>query len=254
MAKLSALRWLIGIGVGLLLIAGVWLSLGSSRGSQGTNPPAIYSFFTGDEYGGELRELGFLREALERIEVELQQKTNGSALASLRTEQEAVMQRARQVASRVPVDRLPRDFSALITPQTAAPPIPVVAPAPVAVPVVAPGIAVRSIDEATPIRAAGELSVGLGPPSPVADVTSLALDTRSSWLLFIGPKEPRHAAPAPSAASGSGAGDRAETRPSAAPAERPAAPKSSTASLNRAEMRAPTAAPLNPTEIRPSSR
>jgi hypothetical protein len=239
MAKLLALRWPIGIGAGLLLIAGVWLSSGSSHGSWGTSPPsAIYSFFTGDEYGSELRELGFLREALERIEAELQQKTNGSALASLRTEQEAVMQRARQVASRVPVDRLPPDLSALIEPQTAAAPATVAAPP--AVPAAAPGIAVRSIDEAAPIsqreagRELGDLHVGLGPPSPAAEVTSLALDTRSPWLLFIGPKEPRRASPAPA--------DRAETRPSSA------------ASLNRAEMRASSAVPADRTETRPSSR
>jgi hypothetical protein len=203
MPKLLALRWPIGIAVGLLLIAGVWLSSGSSHGSRGTSPPsAIYSFFTGDEYGSELRELQFLREALERIEAELQQKTNGSALASLRTEQGAVMQRARQVASRVPVDRLPPGLSRLIELETA--------PAPVAAAAAAPGIAARSSNEAAPIREAGELLVGLGPPSPVADVPGLALDTRPPWLLFIGRKEPHRAAPAPSAAPA----DRTETRPS----------------------------------------
>jgi hypothetical protein len=225
MPKLLALRWPIGIGVGFLLVAGVWLSSGSSHGSRGTSPvSAISAFFTGDEYASELRELGFLREALERIEAELQQKTNGSALASLRTEQAAVMQRARQVASRVPVDRLPPDISRLIEPETAPAPAPAAAAAP---------SAARSIDEAAPApigqreagRETSELRVGLAPPTPVTDITSLALDTRSPWLLFIGPKEPRRAAPAPSAAS-----------------------------LNRAEMRASSAVPADRSETQPSSR
>jgi hypothetical protein len=212
--KLLALRWPIGIGVGLLLIAGVWLSSGISHGSRGTSPlSAISAFFTADEYSSELRELGFLREALERIEAELQQKTNGSALASLRTEQEAVMRRARQVASRVPVDRLPPDVSRLIEPETAP------APAPASVAEAAP------VSQREAGRAPGELHVGLAPPSPVAAATSLARDTGSLWLLFIGPKEPRRAAPAPSAAS-----------------------------LNRAEMRASSAVPADRTETPPSSR
>ena len=64
MPKLLALRWPIGIGVGLLLTAAVWLSSGSSSGSRGTSPlSAIAAFFTGDEYSSELRELGSARVA-----------------------------------------------------------------------------------------------------------------------------------------------------------------------------------------------
>jgi hypothetical protein len=206
MPKLVAMRWPIGIIVALLLIAGVSLSWGSSHPSRVTSPlSAISSFFTGgftgdDEYGGELRELQFLRTALHRIEAELKQQANGLVLASLRTEQEAVMQRVREVARRVPADSLPPDIMRLIAPETA----PMPAPEP------APGIAASPIGQAAPVRQAGELRVGLRPPSPVADFSSLARAAPLALPVFIQRPQPRRAAPSPSTA----AADRAETRPS----------------------------------------
>jgi hypothetical protein len=194
--RLSAMRWPIGIIVGLLLIAGVSLSWDSLHGSRVTSPlSAISSFFTADEYDGELRELRFLQAALRRIEADVQQQPNGLALSSLRTQQESVMQRVREVAIRVPADSLPPDIIPLIASEAAA--------------TLAPGLAVPRIEEAAPVRTAGELRVGLRPPAPVADFSSLALDA-PSWPLFIGRPQPRRAAPAPSAT----AADRAETRPS----------------------------------------
>ncbi len=200
MPKLFAARWPIGIAVAVLLVLAVSISWGSSHPSRITSPlSAISSFFTGsftgDEYGGERRELQSLQAALHRIEAELQQQANGLALASLRTEQAAVMQRMREVASRVPADSLPPDIGPLIEPETA--------------PTLAAGLAARRIEEAAPVREAGELHVGLRPPSPGADFSSLALGAASRLPLFIGRPQARRAAPAPSTA----AKDRAETRP-----------------------------------------
>ena len=195
MRKLSAMRWPIGIGAALLLIAGVSLFWGSSHPSRGASPFAAISwFFTGDEYEGEIRELQLLQAALHRITAELRQQATGFGLASLRTEREAVMQRVREVASRMPADSVPPDIRRLIEPEAA--------------PAVAPGPAARPIAEAAPVQAASELRIGLRPPSPVADFSSLALAARPPWPVFLQRPHPRHATPATPAA------DRTETRPS----------------------------------------
>ena len=198
MRKLSAMRWPIGIGAALLLIAGVSLFWGSSHPSRGAGPFAAISwFFTGDEYEGEIRELQVLQAALHRITAELRQQATGFGLASLRTEREAVMQRVREVASRMPADSVPPDIRRLIEPEAA--------------PAVAPGPAARPIAEAAPVQAASELRIGLRPPSPVADFSSLALAARPPWPVFLQRPHPRHATPATPAADRT---DRAETRPS----------------------------------------
>ena len=190
MPRLSAMRWPIGIGVTLLFIAGVSLSWGSSHPSRGGSPLAAMSwFFSGDEYEGEIRELQFLQSALHRIKAELRQRETGLGVPSLRAEHEAVMQRVREVASRVPADSLPPDIRRLIEPEAAA--------------AIAPVLAVRSIEEAAPVRAAGELQIGLRPPSPVTDFSSLGLAARPPWPVFLQRPQPRHAPPV----------DQAETRP-----------------------------------------
>lgn len=195
---MSAMRWPIGIGAALLLIAGVSLSWGSLHPSRGASPfAAISRFFTGDEYEGEIRELQLLQAALHRITAELRQQATGFGLASLRTEQEAVMQRVREVASRMPADSVPPDIRRLIEPEAA--------------PAVAPGPAARPIAEAVAVRAASELQIGLRPPSPVADFSSLALAARPPWPVFLQRPHPRRATPATPAADRT---DRAETRPS----------------------------------------
>jgi hypothetical protein len=198
MPKLSAMRWPIAIGLVLLLIAGVSLFWGSSHPSRGASPFAAISwFFTGDEYEGEIRELQLLQAALHRITAELRQQAPGFGLASLRTEREAVMQRVREVASRMPADSVPPDIRRLIEPEAA--------------PAVAPGPAARPIAEAAPVRAASELRIGLRPPSPVADFSSLALAAQPPWPVFLQRPHPRRATPAPPAADRT---DLAETRPS----------------------------------------
>ena len=182
MPKLSAMRWPIGIGVGLLLIAGVSLFWGSSHPSRGASPfAAISRFFTGDEYEGELGELQLLQSALHRINAELRQPATGLGLPSLRAEREAVVQRVREVARRMPADSLPPDIRRLIEPE--------------ATPAIAPGPAARPIEEAAPVRAPSELQIGLRPP----------------WPVFLERPHPRRAAPAAPAADRP---DRAETRPS----------------------------------------
>ena len=194
MPKLSAMRWPIGIIVTLMLIAGVSLSWGSSHPSRITSPLAAISWwFTVDEHGGEIRELQFLEAALHRLEGELRQRASGLGLPSLRTEHEAVMQRVREVASRVPADSLPPDIRRLIEPEAA--------------PAIAPGRAARPIEEAAPVRATGVLQIGLRAPSPVADFSSLALAARPPWPVFLPHPHPRRIAPA-------AATDRAQTRPS----------------------------------------
>jgi hypothetical protein len=198
MPKLFAMRWPIGIGVGLLLIAGVLLSWGSSRPSRSTSTLAAVSrFFTGDEYEGELGELQLLQSALHRINAELRQPATGLGLPSLRAEREAVVQRVRAVAKRMPADSLPPDIRRLIEPEAA--------------PAIAPGPAARPIEEAAPVRATSELQIGLRPPSPVADFSSLALAARPPWPVFLPRPHPRRAAPAAPAADRP---DPAETRPS----------------------------------------
>ena len=191
--KLSAMRWPIGIGVVLLLIAGVSVFWIGSHPSRGTGPfVAISSFFAGEEYEGEVRELQFLQTALQRIKAELLQQAIGLGTPSLRAEHDAVMQRVREVASRVPADSLPPDIRRLIEPEAA--------------PAVAAGPAARPIEEAAPVRAASELQIGLRPPSPVADFSGLALAARPPWPIFLQRPHPPRATPTTA--------DRAETRPS----------------------------------------
>ena len=219
MPKLSAMRWPIGIAAALLLIAGLSLSWGGSHPARLTSPlSVIAAFFAGDEYGGERRELESLRAALQRIEADLHQQANALALASLRTQQEAVVQRVREVASRVPADRIPPDLGRLLAPKSAlaiaagiargiAPGI-----APGNPPGIAPGSAARRIGEAAPSRPHGELRVGLRAPSAATDFSGLALDQRPPWPLFTGKKKAPRAPSAPVAPSVPA--DRAKTRQS----------------------------------------
>jgi hypothetical protein len=214
MPKLSAMRWPIGIVAALLLIAGVSLSWDGSHASRLSSPlSAIAAFFGGDEYGGERRELELLQAALQRIEADLHQQANGRALASLRTEQEAVLYRVHEVARRVPADRIPPDIRRLIEPKSVLAIAPGTAPGIAAG--IAPGSAARPIEEAAPSRPAGELRVGLRAPSAAVDFSGLALDQRPPWPLFTGRKPAAHASPAPVAPSAAAVpADRAETRQS----------------------------------------
>ena len=201
MPKLSAMRWPIGIVAALLLIAGLSLSWGGSNPLRATSPlSAITAFFAGDEYAGERRELLSLQAALERIEADLHQQANALALASLRTQQEAVVQRVREVASRVPADRIPPDLGRLIAPKSAL----AIAPG------IAPGSPARRIEEAAPSRPGGELRVGLRPPSAAIDFSGLALEQRPPWPLFAGQKKAPRAPSTPVAPSVPA--DRAKTR------------------------------------------
>jgi hypothetical protein len=210
MPKIFAMRWPIGIVAALLLIAGVSLSWGGSHASRVTSPlSAISAFFAGDEYGGERRELRSLHAALQRIEVDLHQQPNARALASLRTEQEAVVQRVREVASRVPADILVPEIRRWLEPATDSVGSPGIATGIAAV--TAPGAAVRRVEETAPARPAGELRAGLRPPNPVAALDGLALDQRPPWPLFSGRKAPQRTAPATSAPASA---DRTETRQS----------------------------------------
>ena len=207
MPKLSAVWWPVGVVAALLLIAGVsmaWSGLHASRGTSRLS--TVFGFFGGDEYGGERRELELLQAALQRIEAELRQQANAKALASLRTEQEAVMHRVREVASRVPADSLSPDIRRLLQPETAAAPTPGTAPgmaagiapgiAPGMAPGIAPGPAARRVEEAAAPPPQPELRVGLPRPAPVADFSGLALEQRPPWPLFSGRKPPHPAAPA----------------------------------------------------------
>jgi hypothetical protein len=166
---------------------------------------AISAFFDGSEYSGERRELEMLQAALQRIEGELHQQANARALASLRTQHEAVTQRLREASSRMPADHLPPDIRRLIEPKNTSAGAGIAA---AIAPVTAPGPADRHVAEAVPPRPPAELRTGLRLPAPVADFSSLALDQRPPWPLFTGRKPPR-AAPAPPAAA-----DRADARQS----------------------------------------
>lgn len=195
MPKLSAMRWSIGIVVALLLIAGVSFSWSGSHPSRvAGRPSAIFSLVTGgaagDEYAGERRELQFLEAALHRLAAEVEQQANGLALDSLRTEQKAVLQRMRQVASRMPADSLPPDIRRLLEPTAAPPPVPGLAP-----------LAARSVEEAAPMRPAVELRSGLLPPAPVVDFSFLPPAAPALLPIFIGRPPPSRTKPAPPTAA-----------------------------------------------------
>jgi hypothetical protein len=163
MPKLFAVRWPLGIVAVLLLTAGMialvpWLS------SRAASDTAIV-----EDYTGERQQLLFFKAALGRIDEELRHRPT-AATPSLRGEREAVLRRMREVASRVPADRLPADIAVLLRPASGAP---------VAQP------AARQAERAAPRMEIRKFQTGLGTKQVDIDFSSLTLDPPPPLPIYI---------------------------------------------------------------------
>jgi hypothetical protein len=196
MPRLSAIRWPIGVFVALLLVAGLAFLIGSLPAWRTSPLSAIAAVFASDEYRSERQELQFYAAALHRIEVEMRQEGDSPVAPSLRVEQEAVQQRLREVAGRLPADLMPADIRSLIAPK----------PAPAPDPTLTSGAVVRPVEPAAPVSGGGELRVGLRPPAPTA---GLAVDAPRSLPAALDRPPARGITTNPLAATV----DRAERRP-----------------------------------------
>jgi hypothetical protein len=212
MPKPLTTRWVAGVAVAafvILAIAAIW-----QTGAGGEWLPVLpASPAAGDpsDIGRRQHELRFLMGAFDRLESEAKQNPNSPALRSLRTEQEAVLERMREVARPLPRERLPGALPALlggapVTPAAApdkaakdeAPPVSQpssVAPAPVA---------------AASAAAPGELKPGLAAASSAPNV-ALSRDPGLNGVVLIARPRPRR--PAPEATAENSA-DRQPVNPS----------------------------------------
>ena len=158
----------------LLMIAGGFLAWRAERLLWA----AVAAFDDGGR-AGAARELRFLKAAFDRVEGQLRGQAGDPAASSLQREQEAVLERMREVAGRVPRASLPPDIRRLV----AAPPPP--GPADVADPAEPPSTA--------PAIAVGELHVGLPTAALPAGYPGLTIDPGLTLPLFV--EVPRAAPP-----------------------------------------------------------
>lgn len=115
MPKSFAVRWPVGLAPSLLLIAAVIAVLPAVGAfSAAIRLGVILGLVERDDFAGERDELRFFGAALDRIDAELGQKGD-AAQPSLRKAREAVVQRIREIAIRVPRDRLPADALRLVS-------------------------------------------------------------------------------------------------------------------------------------------
>jgi hypothetical protein len=201
MPKLYAVRWPIGILVVVLLIAGISFAPAGLRPSWLTSRLAwAIGLGEPDEFAGERGALLFFKAALGRIDDELRHRGDG-ATPSLRGERDAVLQRMREVAIRVPADRLPADVAGLLQTATAA-----------AEPVV------RPVGPAIPAPQVRALQTGLGARQAAIDFSSLVFDPPPPLPVYIA----RPARRAEHARDADAAGDKTADKPAK---ERPAKDK-----------------------------
>jgi hypothetical protein len=196
MPKLFAVRWSIALSVMLLLAAGT-IGFATSLSGRPANDSA-----PGDDYAGERQQLLFYKAALGRIDDELRHRGAG-ATPSLRGERESVLHRMREVASRVPPERLPAEIPALLQPVSAA--------------TVAGGSPPKSAQPAPRIEMR-ELQTGLGIRQADIDFSSLAIDPLPPLPVYI--ERPTHRVAR--AHDGDSAGEKAAEHPAR---ERPAKDK-----------------------------
>ena len=163
MPKLFAMRWPIAISVLLLLLAGT-IGFATTLSGLPAGGTAVR-----DDYAGERQQLLFFKAALGRIDDELRHR-GGAATPSLRSEREAVLRRMREVASRVPAERLPPEVAALLPPATA----------PAAVEATA-----RPRERSLPKVEVRELQTGLGTKQADIDFSSLALDRPPPLPIYL---------------------------------------------------------------------
>ena len=167
MPKLLAMRWPVGLGLSLLLIAAIGAALPAVGASWMTGRlAAAFGLVQRDEFTGERDELLFFGAALGRIEAELRRKGTPAPL-SLRREHEAVLQRIRDVAIRVPRDRLPLDIARLVVTSAGSGPV------------------AAAIGRAAPTNRPRVLLTGLGPLRPANDLPGLALDALVPLPVFV---------------------------------------------------------------------
>ena len=162
MPKLFAVRWPIGVFVAVSLIAGT-IGFATTLSGRPANDTA-----SGDSYAAERQQLLFYKAAVGRIDEELRHR-GAAATPSLRGEREAVLWRMREVASRVPAERLPPDVAALL------PPAPAEALPRSRQPLAAPAAKAE-------IR---ELQTGLGGRAAEPDFSSLALDRPPPLPIYV---------------------------------------------------------------------
>ena len=186
--------------LGVAFVAAATLGIASAwQTRSGDDAAAAHSVHAGPrDIARRQDELRFLKAAFDRLEAEAKQNPNSPALRSLRTEQEAVLLRMREVARPVPRDRLPEEFRALLgngPPEMTAAPVekPVKeAPQPVSPPpVVTAGRA--AIGAPHP----GDLKPGLAAGSPPPDLVLSRDPGLSNVVVIARPRRPRPAAEAP---------------------------------------------------------
>jgi len=183
---------------GAALVAAVTLGIASAwQTRSGDDGTAAYE--APRDIARRHDELRFLKAAFDRLEAEAKQNPNSPALRSLRTEQEAVMLRMREVARPLPPERLPEELRALLgnapVEKTAAA---IEKPAkdeprPVPRPAIAATVSQATTGAARP----GELKPGLASASS-APALVLSRDPALSGVVLIArPRPPRPAAEAP---------------------------------------------------------
>jgi len=163
MPKLFAVRWPLGVFVAVSLIAGT-IGFATTLSGRPANDTAA-----SNDYAAERQQLLFYKAAVGRIDEELRHR-GAAATPSLRGEREAVLRRMREVASRVPAERLPSDVAALLP--SAAPAEALPRPRrPLAAPVAKAEIR--------------ELQTGLGARAAEIDFSSLALDRPPPLPIYV---------------------------------------------------------------------
>ncbi len=186
-------------GVVLVMIAG-WQGPPSGTGGVFGN----FTWLDQDDFGRRQNELQFLKAAFDRLEAEAQQDPNGPATRSLRTEQEAVVARMREVARPMPAGSIAADLR------------PVLKGEPPAVP---QAVAVSSPPAEMPESAAvqRELRIGLSRPLPGIEV-GMSRDRELGVMVLIARPRPRPAPREPSAeTSGEPQSAGADGKPAAKP-------------------------------------
>ena len=163
MPKLFAVRWALGVSVILLLTAGT-IGFATSLSGRPSNDAAAIN-----DYAGERQQLLFFKAAIGRIDDELRHR-GAAATPSLRSEREAVLRRMREVASRVPAERLPAEIAILLQSAPATAPITVTA---------------RPAERPTPEVEIRELQTGLGTRQADIDFSDLALDRPEPLPVYV---------------------------------------------------------------------
>jgi hypothetical protein len=221
MPKMFAARWPIAAFAAVSLIAAT-IGFATTLSSRPANDPT-----TRDNYAGERQQLLFFKAAVGRIDEELRLR-GAAATSSLRSEREAVLQRMREVASRVPPERLPPDLAAMLPPGP-------------------PESTSRPPDRSVAKVAVRDFQTGLGIKSADIDFDSLALDRPPPLPVYVerAPRRAEH--PRESDGSEKHAERPARERPAKDPAkekERTAAEKRPAKEQPPAERAAATRPPV----------